>query len=114
MADADQGDDRRGVHEIDVPMRAAKKLIDTEQIGCCRTKRHKRVHVRTQVFDLKPRAAIKFITADQLNWSRERKREPVITMIGPKPKKPFANNHRNRRDGADEDIKPPALQRRPT
>jgi hypothetical protein len=110
VADADERDDRRGLHEIEVAGPTREQAPCAERERRRRAERHECVHVRAEVLRLVPRAAIEPRAAEDLHRQRERERGPVEPPLHAQAEDPFAEHQQAGDEGTEDDVEPPAVE----
>src|SRR5215469_2469694 len=90
MAEADERDNGRGLHEIEMLVRAAQERPGAVAERSRGTERDQGIHVRTAGFQLPPGASIKRRPGVNLHDTREGKGSPLKPRGGAELKNPFA------------------------
>src|SRR5438132_6920715 len=101
MARADEGDDRRGFHEVEMAGRAGQQTPEAEAERRAGAERDERVHVRAAALKLAPRPAEKTRTADGHHRRREGESDPLEPLAHAPAEDPFTNDERQRKRRAE-------------
>src|SRR5438046_7432260 len=108
MSQADERDDGRGFHEINVPALSAEQRPSAVAKRRRRTERDERVHVRAANLELPPGTAVELRASKNLHSPGQRERHPLKPPLQAPAENPLTPHQRHRAEYAEPQIQMPA------
>src|ERR1035441_10147830 len=110
MSQADESDNRGGLHEIHVATQSAEQSPRAISESGGRAKRHEGVHVGATDLELVPCAAIEARASEDLHYAGQRQRKPAEPGRQAKSEHPFSQHERRGAEGAYPKVELPGAQ----
>lgn len=110
MPQADERDNRGGLHEIEVAAETSEQGPRAVGEGGGGAQRDKGVHVGAANLELSPRAAVELRTSDDLHHAGQRQRTPLEPGRQAEPEHPLSQHQRRGAEDAYPQVELPAAQ----